>query len=668
MINQKKLEELCHLIRYDILTSTTAAGSGHPTSSLSAVELTTTLFFAGFLKENDKFILSKGHASPLLYSLYHAAGAITYEELLTLRKFDSPLEGHPTPRFKYVDVATGSLGQGLSIGVGMALGMKLDQHRATGGTGGRAPDSAQRSEHWREGNPGQNLLRDPKVFVLLGDSEMAEGQVWEAMEIASYYKLDNLIAIVDVNRLGQRGDTMLGWSIEKYAERARSFGWETIVVEDGHDLNQVVASFKRLNVRTLERPTIIIAKTIKGKGVSFLEDKNGWHGKALDKDQLQQALNELGIQKSGDIFFELFKEPDDFGRGVPINPFDKLRVNPECNRRIKVRKTISSFFNQPNGRGKMTDRIYRQNEMVATREAYGDALVALGEANPNIVVLDAEVSNSTYSDKFGKKFPNRFFEMFIAEQNMVSAGLGLSKTGYIPFVSSFAAFLTRSFDQIRMSQYSNPNLKIVGSHSGVSIGPDGPSQMGLEDIAMMRSIKDSVVFYPSDAVSSFKLTQLMAQNPGIFYLRTTREKTPVIYKDSEKFKIGGSKILCQSPKDIAAIIGAGITVHEALKAYEELKKEQIYITVVDLYSIKPIDEKTLKTLANKNFIVVEDHYPYGGIGEAVLSALNSQSVIRNLKIINLSVNKTPRSGTPEELLNYEEISSDAIIKSVKKLL
>ena len=692
MDNFDQLQKICRLIRYDIIKATSAAGSGHPSSSLSAVELITTLFFGGFLKYdlknpnnqfNDRVIFSKGHAAPLLYSLYHTAGVISLDELLTLRTFNSNLEGHPTPRFPFVDVATGSLGQGLSIGVGMALGMKLN--KLAGGGRGRVPDSAQRffqpvagREHWREGI----FRQDPRIWVLLGDSEMSEGQVWEAMQIASYYKLNNLIAILDVNRLGQRGETMLGWDLETYAKRAEAFGWNPVIVDDGHDLKKIINAYKemtgvaeegfptplrpsdfegqaaqaglpteasaKVGRNPKQAPSFIIAKTIKGKGVSFLENQDGWHGKTLNKEQTEQAIKELGE--------------------VDLNIKGKITF-PNHQSLITNNQTIPN--NQIQNKKDLSSKIYDLGSSYSTREAYGDALIYLGQANENIVVLDAEVSNSTYAEKFAKKFPDRFFEMFIAEQNMVSTALGLSKQGFIPFISSFAAFLTRGFDQLRMAQYSGPNLKICGSHSGVSIGADGPSQMGLEDIAIFRTISNSVIFYPSDAVSAYKLTQIMAENPGLFYLRTTRGKTPVIYQRDEEFKIGGSKILKQPENSKALVIAAGITVHEALKAYEQLTKEGIGITVVDLYSVKPIDQSTIQQLAinNKNIIVVEDHYPAGGIGEAVLSAISNNLTIKQFNnFIHLSVTKTPRSGRPDELMAYEEIDSDTIIKSVKPFL
>ncbi len=659
MVDFEKLKKLCQLIRYDILTSTTEAKSGHPTTSLSAVELMTTLFFGGFLKsdlnhpkgvqslDNDRVVFSKGHASPLIYSLYHAAGVISYHELMRLRKINSDLEGHPTFRFKYADVATGSLGQGLSAGVGMAMGIKL-----------RIKNSELRTK------------KEPKVFVLLGDSEMAEGQVWEAIQIASYYKLNNLIAIADINRLGQSTETMLGWDLKTYKKRFEAFGWNVIMVNDGHDLKQVFTALKKASLATqifqktyktekfslASKPTIILAHTIKGKGISFLENKEGWHGKPLPKDLLESALKELG-------------KVDHNVKGKIGMPNLKLKIkNLNLNKNLKLKI-----------------KNYVLGEMVATRLAYGDALLALGDVDEKIISLDGEMSNSTYSEKFAKKYPKRYFEMYIAEQNMITAALGLSKLGFVPFASTFAAFLTRGFDQLRMAQYSAPNLKVVGSHCGVSIGPDGPSQMGLEDISMFRSILDSTILYPSDAVSAFKLTEVMANNNGLFYLRTNRKETPVIYDEKEEFKIGGSKVhLDKKLKNKALIIAAGVTLHEALKAQKELAKKGTGVAVLDCYSVKPLDTKTIIKLASelKNIIVVEDHYPAGGIGEAVLSCLITNNQIPRNKqknnslehlefgdwnFVHLCVHKLPRSGSPEELLHFEEINSEAIVKAVKKL-
>jgi len=659
MANFDKLKKLCQLIRYDILTSTTAAGSGHPTTSLSAVELMTTLFFGGFFKSdlrhpkgvfNDRVIFSKGHAAPLLYSLYHAAGVISYQELMRLRKFNSDLEGHPTFRFKYADVATGSLGQGLSAGVGMALGIRLRNRmmgKETGyEDGSKNIDKKNQLSKFQIPNSLPNPTSIPKIFVLLGDSEMAEGQVWEAIQIASFYKLNNLIAIADVNRLGQSTQTMLGWDLKTYAKRIESFGWRTIIVDDGHDIKQVYETYQMLetqNFASLQKPTMILAKTIKGKGVSFLENKEGWHGKPLNKEQLTVALKELG------------------------------KVDLKVRGKIEKPKIQNSEFRIQNKNLKLEIKNYKLGDQVATRMAYGDALVAIGSNNDKVVVFDAEVSNSTFSEKFAKKFPKRYFEMFIAEQNMISTALGLSKLGFIPFASTFAAFLARGFDQLRMAQYSVPNLKIVGSHCGVSIGPDGPSQMGLEDLAMFRSILNSIIFYPSDAVSAFKLTQIMAKNDGLFYLRTNRKETPVIYDEKEEFKIGGSKIHkivgVGRDRPFALIIAAGVTLHEALKAQKELAEQGIETVVLDCYSVKPIDVQSINRLTKeiKNVVVVEDHYPTGGLGEAVRSSLNNETMKQCNNFIHLCVRKLPRSGTPEELLRFEEIDAQAIIKAVKKL-
>jgi len=610
MADLQRLEKLAKLIRYWSLVSTTEAGSGHPSSSLSATELMTGLLFGGTFRfnadqpkhpNNDRLIFSKGHASPLFYALWLAAGKVTEQQMMTLRKFGSPLEGHPTPAFTYTEAATGSLGQGLSIGVGMALNAKY-------------------------------LDKLPyRTYVLLGDSEMAEGSQWEAMELAAYYKLDNLVGVIDVNGLGQRGETMYGHDLDVYKKKASAFGWEPIVI-DGHHLPQILTAYEQAG-RIQGKPVMIIAKTEKGKGISFIEDKNGWHGKALKKDELLRALEELGP-------FDLTT------RGEMRRPED---IKPE-NRKAEKAKPLS----------------YTGDKPMSTRRAYGTALERIYPQYPDIVVLDAEVSNSTFAEIFKKAYPDRFFEMFIAEQNMVSSALGLSLRNRIPFVSTFAAFLTRAFDQIRMSQYSDANIKFCGSHAGVSIGVDGSSQMGLEDIAMFRTILNSVVLYPSDAVSAEKLVEEAARHKGIVYLRTTREDTPIIYRNDEVFRIGGSKVLKRSAKDVATVVAAGITLHEAIAAYEELKKDGILIGVIDLYGIKPIDVRTLieAARATKRIITVEDHFAEGGINEAVRSALAGVAAA----IHSLAVRKMPKSGQPKELLDYEEISRSAIIKKVKELL
>ncbi len=603
------LEGIAKLIRYYSLVMSTEAGSGHPTSSLSAADLMTGLLFSGVFRydldnplhpNNDRLIFSKGHASPLFYSIWAAAGKVSEKELLTFRKFGSPFEGHPTPSFRYTEAATGSLGQGLSIGLGMALNAKY-------------------------------IDKLPyRTYVLLGDSEMAEGSQWEAMELAAFYKLDNLTGILDVNRLGQRGETMYGHDLSVYRDRVAAFGWEPAVI-DGHDMPQVLAAYEQA-LRTSGKPVMIIARTVKGKGVSFIEDKNGWHGKPLNREELSRALAELG-------------------------PVDKAvgRIAPPDNIDPEERKS-----------GDAAPVSYPPDKAVATRRAYGIALEHLYPEFPHMVVLDAEVSNSTYAELFKAKYPERFFEMYIAEQNMVGTALGLSIRGKIPFVSTFAAFLSRAFDQIRMSQYSFANIKFCGSHSGVSIGEDGSSQMGLEDIALFRTLLNSVVLYPADAVSTEKLVEEMARHTGVCYIRTTRKETPVIYRMDEAFRIGGCKILKSNKADVAAVVAAGITLHEALRAYEELKQEGIFIRVIDLYSVKPLDAAALRSAAQDTgaVITVEDHFAEGGLGEAVMSALAAERV----PVYSLAVRKMPRSGKPDELLEYEGISHAAIARKVKELV
>lgn len=628
-----KLEKLVKLVRYYILISTTEAGSGHPSSSLSATELMVVLLFGrplddgraslsagGFFRfdlsrpeyfNNDRLIFSKGHAAPLLYSLYAAAGALAEEEMLTLRKFGSRLEGHPTPLFPYTEAATGSLGQGLSIGAGMALNAKIH---------------------------GLSY----RTFVLLGDSEMAEGSQWEAIQIAAHYKLDNLLGILDVNRLGQRGETMYGHDIEAYDKRISAFGWSTIVVQDGHSIPQIVAAYVEAS-GVKGKPVMIIAKTTKGKGVSFIENKDGWHGKALPREDLGRALQELGdIDKSI--------------RGEIAGPAEAQVQNS------KISVSGGKIIND-NIKSKIE---YPKDKPVSTRKAYGNALVRIFPEFPEIVVLDAEVSNSTFSETFQKIYPERFFEMFIGEQNMAGMALGLSRRGKIPFVSTFAAFWTRAFDQIRMSQYSDANIKFVGSHAGVSIGEDGASQMGLEDIAMFRTLFRGTVLYPCDAISAEKLVWEAARHKGNVYIRTTRKDTPIIYDSVEEFMIGGSKVLRESSSDVITVVTAGITVFEALAAYDALYKEGIVVRIADIYSIKPIDSETLIKAARetKAIITVEDHFQEGGLGEAVRSALAEIKIPVHI----LAVRKMPRSGKADENLEYEEISRNAIIQRVKEII
>jgi transketolase len=606
----QKIQQLAQQLRVDSIRCTTAAGSGHPTSSMSAADLLAVLsakylrydFDNPQMANNDRLIFSKGHASPLLYAFYKSAGAIDDKELLSLRKFGSRLEGHPVPVIlPWVDVATGSLGQGLPIAVGMGLN-------------------------------GKYLDKLPyRVWVLCGDSEMAEGSVWEAFETAAYYKLSNITAVLDMNRLGQRGETQLGWNASAYAERARAFGWHAIEI-DGHNIDQIDKAYAEA-IATEDRPTLIVAKTEKGHGVASIANKDGWHGKALSEEQARDAIKELGGESSLVI--------------KPAKPEDRKPTRAA-------------------GSGKYEAPTYDKD--ISTREAYGDALKALGAAMGDVVVLDAEVGNSTYSEKFMKAFPDRFFEIFIEEQEMVAAAVGLATREKIAFASTFAAFFSRAYDFIRMAAISRASIRLAGSHAGVSIGQDGPSQMALEDLSMMRSIFESTVIYPSDGVSTAKLVEELARCKGISYMRTTREKTPVLYKNDEKFPIGGSKVLRRSDKDKATVVAAGITLHEALKAYDQLQSQGINIRVIDLYSVKPVDTATLTAAAKETgtIIVVEDHWPEGGMGDAVLSAFANTN--QNLpRVIKMAVGSMPGSGTPEELMNAAGIDAKHIVDKVKSL-
>lgn len=603
--------DLARQLRVDSIRCSTAAGSGHPTSSLSAADLIAVLL-AGHLRydfghpddpANDHLIFSKGHASPLVYAMFKAAGAINDDELMTFRRLGSRLQGHPTPLLPWVDVATGSLGQGLPIGVGVALA-------------------------------GKRVLDAPyHVWVLVGDSETAEGSIWEAFDRAGHEGLSNLTAIIDVNRLGQRGPTELEWDMGAYAARVRAFGLDPIVI-DGHDLAEIDDAYAR--ARDSQRPNVIVARTVKGKGVSFLEDKEGWHGKALDAEQAKQALAELGEVRS---------------RTFPV-------TKPERWERPSMQRT-----------GSLSLKTY--TEPVATRKAYGEALAALGAARKDVVVLDAEVSNSTHAEDFKKTAPDRFFEMYIAEQQMVAAAVGMQVVKLVPFASTFAAFFTRAYDFIRMAAISRAQIRLAGSHAGVSIGEDGPSQMGLEDLAMMRAVHGSTVLYPCDANQTAKLVAQMADRSGITYLRTTREKTPIVYDKSESFPIGGCKVVRGgSNKDKVTIVAAGITLHEAIKAVDVLAHEDIAVRIIDLYSVKPLDADALGEAVRATggrLVVVEDHWVEGGIGDAVVAALVEQGV-RDIQYRHLAVRKMPGSGKPAEMLDDAGISTVHIVRAVKALL
>jgi transketolase len=604
---------LAQQLRTDSIRSSSGAGSGHPTSSMSAADLIAVLM-SKYLSydfddpenpNNDHLIFSKGHASPLLYSAYRAAGAISDEELLTFRTFHSRLQGHPTPQIPWVDVATGSLGQGLPIGVGVALA-------------------------------GKYLDKLPyRVWVLCGDSEMAEGSMWEAFQHASYYKLDNLVAILDMNRLGQTRETMDGWNGDHYVARAEAFGWNTIQI-DGHDPEQIDQAYAVALDQT-GAPTLIVAKTKKGRGVSFLEDVDGMHGKPVSEDQEQAALEELG--STDDLLVEVRKPDPGSGENFTAG--------------------LTGHLELPT---------WEVGEEEATRGAYGAALKALGGAREDVVALDGEVSNSTKSEEFAEEFPERYFEMFIAEQQMVAAAVGMSVRHRVPFASSFAAFFTRAYDFIRMAAISGANIRLSGSHAGVSIGEDGPSQMALEDLAMMRAVHGSTVLQPCDANQTARLVAEMADTDGIVFLRTLRPKTPVIYDPSEDFPIGGSKILRSSDEDVVSVVATGITVHEAVKAAEELHDSGLAVRIIDAYSIKPIDGETLRAAARAtggNVVAVEDHWPEGGLGEAVLSALSEEA--DTLHFEHLAVGDMPGSGKSEELMDAAGISANHIADAVRKL-
>jgi transketolase len=608
--------ELAAQLRVDSIRSTTSAGSGHPTSSMSAADLLAVLSTRHLRYDwdqprspsNDHLIFSKGHASPLLYSVFKAVGVVSDEELTTgYRRFGQRLQGHPTPALPWVDVATGSLGQGLPDGVGLALA-------------------------------GKYLDRQPyRIWVLCGDSELAEGSIWEALDKASYYQLSNLIIIVDVNRLGQRGPTELGWNLDAYARRVEAFGARALVI-DGHDLAAIDAALATSEDIQGHQPTVVLAKTIKGRGFSEVEDSPDWHGKPFPTDMADRAIAELGGVRSLVL------------RGPRPTPARHWSTQPTTAKAERPR--------------------YAVGKAVATRKAYGNALVALGSRDPSVVALDGEVSNSTYACEFAQAYPDRYFEMFIAEQQLVAAATGLNVRGYRPFASTFAAFLTRAYDFIRMGAISGVSLRLVGSHAGIEIGADGPSQMGLEDIAMLRAVHGSTVLYPSDATSTVALVDAMATTPGISYLRTTRGAYPVLYPDGETFPIGGSKVLRSSDQDDVTLIGAGVTLHACLNAADILLKENVHARVIDCYSIKPIDTATLTAAAvatSGRIVVAEDHRPEGGLGSAVSDALLAAGT-SHLSIAHLAVHEMPGSGSSNELLAWAGIDADHIAAAARRLI
>jgi transketolase len=609
MTETERWREVGQQLRVDSVRAAAAANSGHPTSSMSAADLMAVLLDKYFRYDfdnpetptNDHLVFSKGHASPLVYSIFKAAGAISDEDLLSFRKLGSIFEGHPTPIIPWVDVATGSLGQGLPFSVGIALA-------------------------------GKRLDRLPyRVWTLCGDSEMAEGSMWEAFEHASFDGLDNLTAIIDVNRLGQRGETMHGWDLDSYVTRAEAFGWHAIAI-DGHDVEAIDRAYEEA-ISIQGKPTVIVAKTKKGKGVAAVEDKEDWHGKALDDPDA--AIEELGGIRN--ITVEVHK-PD------PGEPH--------------------RFETKP-----LELPTYELGEEVATRKAYGDALAAVGAAHGDVVALDGEVSNSTYAEIFAKAHPERFFEMYIAEQQLVAAAVGIQVRGWKPFASTFAAFFTRAYDFVRMAAVSRANIKLSGSHAGVSIGEDGPSQMALEDLAAFRAVYGSTVLYPSDANQTARLVEAMVDLEGIVFMRTTRANTPVLYGPDEDFPVGGSRVVRESDEDEVVIVGAGITLHEALEAADTLAQDGVHARVIDLYSVKPVDVDGLRAAAEATggrIVTVEDHWPEGGVGEAVLSAFADTE--ERPRVVQLAVREMPTSGKPAELLAAAGIDAEHIAAAARRLV
>jgi transketolase len=607
------IKEKAKLLSIYSMMSTTAAGSGHPTSCMSAAQLVAGVFFYAMKfdpknansNDDDRFVLSKGHAAPLLYSALAEAGVFPVSRVMTLREFSSELEGHPTPRIHGVDAATGSLGQGLSVGAGLAIGARMDKS-------------------------------DTRVYVLTGDGELAEGQIWEAAAFAAHYGLDNLTVICDINRLGQSEPTMYQHDMERYRLKWVSEGFDTQVI-DGHDVAAVLAALDKAKA-TKGKPQAIIARTIKGHGFSQVADKLNWHGKPFSKEQLAAAIAELGggptVPKDPGVSYE--RKP------LPTPPDFPAPAAPD----------------------------YAADAKVATREAYGFALKRVGAVNKELVAISGDVKNSTFSETFQDAEPDHFWQGYIAEQNLVSVAVGLQARGKVPFADTFACFLSRAYDNVRMAAISRANINLCGSHCGVSIGEDGPSQMALEDIAMFRAIHGSAVLYPSDAVSTERLVDTMARRVGINYLRTSRPKFPIIYSKDEKFPLPGFKVLRKSDQDKVTVIGAAVTLHEALKAADELKKSGTNIRVIDLYCVKPIDGKAIAAeiaATGGKLITVEDHWPEGGIGEAVLSALASVGAAPT-KFKLMAVSNMPHSGKPEELVDAFGISARDIADAVKAII
>jgi len=613
----QQLKDLANRLRVLSIKCTNAAGSGHPTSCCSMAELTAVLFFDTMRYKvseprdasSDRFVLSKGHCAPILYSAWCVAGLFPESELMQLRKIDNDLEGHPTPRLNFIDVATGSLGQGLSMAAGMAY------------TGKYFDKSSYR------------------VFCLMGDGESAEGSVMEAANFSHYYKLDNLVGIIDVNRLGQSDPTSLQHQMDVYRHRWESCGWNVVVI-DGHDVEAVKNAYDQAE-STKGQPTMILAQTYKGKGIPGIEDELNWHGKALG-GRAEEAIAAIeGQMVNKDVGID--------GLNMPVVVEDAAPVDP----------SPIVLSEKPT---------YAADAKIATRFAYGTALAKLGRSSNRVIALDGDTKNSTFAITFQKEFPDRFIECFIAEQNMVGVGMGCAtRDRTVAFASGFACFLSRAYDQIRMGAVSQTKMNFAGSHVGISIGEDGPSQMALEDIAMFRAIHDCVVFYPSDPVSAERAVEIAANTQSMVYIRTSRPATSVLYSGDEQFQAGKGKVLRQSDDDKCLLVGAGITLHECLKAHDQLKSEGVSVRVFDPFTIKPIDAEGIREHAQScggNVVVVEDHYPEGGVGEAVCSALSNE---RGCRVKKLAVNGMPRSGPPMELLDMFGISAKHVVEAAKQM-
>jgi len=653
MIPQEQIQFLAHKalqIRIDSLRASTQAGSGHPTSCLSAADIIAVVYFHVLKYDycnphnpnNDRFILSKGHAVPVIYAALHQMGVISEQDLLSYRRIDSPFEGHPTPRLPFNEAATGSLGQGLAVGLGMALNARYE-------------------------------TLPYKTYVMMGDGEIAEGSVWEAAALASHYKVNNLVGIVDCNKWAQSGTSLDAHDVATDARKFEAFGWKTVII-DGHDITQIISAFEQAQ-QVKDQPFMIVAKTLKGYGLEGIEDKNGFHGKPFKKDELAGIIEKLNVRFAGAADFKgnPSRRPDGLlGESDIVSPSPRgeaagfvSRGSPHLPQPLQSKSTCNTDSISLDLTNDVNASAFAKDKAISTRKAFGYALQSLGKRCDKVFALDGDVKNSTFTELFEKECPERFIQCYIAEQNMVGVSTGLALRGKVPFAATFACFFSRAYDQIRMAGIGRVALRLCGSHSGVSIGQDGPSQMGLEDVGMFRAIPQSVVVWPSDGVSTCKLVEQMAlYNDGVSYMKTTRGDTPMIYDANEVFPFGGSKVLKKSDNDQVCIVAAGITLHEGLKAYELLKKEGINVAVIDLYSIKPLDVKTLQTMglaSNKTILTVEDHYLAGGIGETVAASLNGTGI----RVHSLAVTELPRSGSPEELMKWAGIDAEGIVRKVK---